>query len=101
MPVLAQMIWLGRSELRLLSCAVPDVKYLYTVCLLEDVVENAIRSKDNLPQWTLRASRVGLPDERKRCQYPNVVQDTVTQPLGRLRIIPGDVRAEYILRTAK
>ena len=53
LPVLAQMILLGRSELRLLSCAVPDVEYLYTVRLLGDVVEDAIRVERQSPSMDL------------------------------------------------
>jgi len=87
---------LGRSELRLLSCAVPDMEYLHTVRRLGDVVENAIRSKDNLPQWTARGSGVSRPNEWERCQNPNVIQDSVSHPRSCLRIIPGDIGTDVV-----
>ena len=43
---------LGRSERRLLSRTVPDVKYFHAVSILEHIVKDPIGAIDDLSQWT-------------------------------------------------
>lgn len=53
--------WLGHSKRRFVTRAVPDVENLDTEGLLADVVENAVRTKDDLTQCSSRPGRIG-PD---------------------------------------
>ena len=54
------------SKRRFVTRAVPDVENLDAEGLLADVVENALRTKDDLPQCSARAAGIGGADEWKR-----------------------------------
>lgn len=63
---------------------------------LADVVEDAIRTKDDLTQCPSRAARIGGADEGKRRQNANVVEYAPADPVGCLQVMLGDVSADVL-----
>ena len=74
----------------------PDVKNLDAVGLLADVVEDAVRTKDDLTQCSSRAARIGGANKWKRRQNANVVEYAPPHPVGCLRVMLGDLSADVL-----
>jgi hypothetical protein len=81
---------------RFVTPPVPDVKNLYAVGLLADVVEDAVRTKHDLAQGSSRAARIGGANKGEGRQNANVVEYASPEPKGCLRVILGDVGANLM-----
>jgi len=84
------------SKRRFVTRAVPDVENLHAEGPLSDVVEDAVRTEDDLTQCSSRAARIGGADEGKRRQYANVVEYAPPDPVGCLRVMLGDLSADVL-----
>ena len=85
---------LGRSELRLVAAAVPNMQDVHSLRPLRNIVENAVRAKDNLAERPPRSPRVGWPNKGESGQNLDVIKDPIADPQGSIRIIPRDVRTD-------
>ncbi len=84
------------SKRRFVTRAVPDVENLDAEGLLAEVVEDAVRTKDNLARCSSRPARIGGADKRKRRKNANVVEYAPPNPAGCLRVMLGDLRGDVL-----
>ncbi len=74
----------------------PHVKNLDAVGLFAGIVEDAVRTKDDLAPGSSRATRIGGANKGKRRQNANVVQYAPPEANGCLRVILGDLGASLL-----
>ena len=86
----------SHSKLRFVTRAVPDVKNFDAAGLLADVVEDAVRTKDDLTQSSSCAARIAGANKGKRSQNPNVVKYAPPDPGGCRRVMLGDIGADLL-----
>jgi len=75
---------------------VPDVEDLDTLRLLADVVENAVRTKDDHTQCTSCAARIDGTNKGKGRQDANVFEDAPADSSGELRVMLSDVGPDVL-----
>ena len=63
---------------------------------LVDVVEDAVRAKDDLAQRPVHTARIGGSNKREGSQNTNVFEDTPSKPNDGLRVILGDKGADLL-----
>jgi hypothetical protein len=64
--------------------------------LLCDIIENAVGAEDNFAQRPARAAGIDRAYEREAGEDADMIEDAASDTICRLRIVPGDARANLI-----